>query len=36
VRGPAVVETTQTSVVVPPGRVLNVDRFGNFEIPIGD
>jgi N-methylhydantoinase A/oxoprolinase/acetone carboxylase beta subunit len=34
VRGPAVIETTQTSVVVPPGRVLNVDRFGNFEIPI--
>ncbi len=32
IEGPAVVETVQTSVVVPPGRTLTVDRFGNFEI----
>jgi N-methylhydantoinase A len=30
--GPAIVETTDTSVVVPPGRVLAVDPFGNFTI----
>jgi len=32
IAGPAVVETVQTSVVVPPGRTLTVDPFGNFEI----
>jgi N-methylhydantoinase A len=32
VRGPCVVETSQTNVVVPPGRALRVDAFGNFEI----
>lgn len=31
-RGPAVIETTDTTVVVPPGRSLAVDAFGNFEI----
>jgi len=30
--GPAVVETTDTTVVVQPGRTLEVDAFGNFEI----
>ncbi|HVH73992.1 MAG TPA: hydantoinase/oxoprolinase family protein [Stellaceae bacterium] len=30
--GPALVETTDTTVVVPPGRSLAVDAFGNFEI----
>jgi N-methylhydantoinase A/oxoprolinase/acetone carboxylase beta subunit len=30
--GPAVVETTDTTVVVHPGRTLKVDAFGNFEI----
>jgi N-methylhydantoinase A len=30
--GPAVVETTDTTVVVHPGRALKVDAFGNFEI----
>lgn len=32
VSGPCVVETAQTNVVVPPGRELRVDDFGNFEI----
>jgi N-methylhydantoinase A len=32
VRGPAVIETTDTTVVVHPGRSLVVDAFGNFEI----
>ena len=32
VRGPAVVETTDTTVAVHPKRSLTVDRFGNFEI----
>jgi N-methylhydantoinase A len=31
-RGPAVIETTDTTVVVPPGCLLAVDGFGNFEI----
>ncbi|HEX8010030.1 MAG TPA: hydantoinase/oxoprolinase family protein [Casimicrobiaceae bacterium] len=31
-RGPAVVETTDTTVVVHPGRSLEVDAFGNFEM----
>jgi N-methylhydantoinase A len=33
--GPAVVETTDTTVVVHPGRSLAVDVFGNFEIGFG-
>ena len=33
--GPAVVETTDTTVVVHPGRKLAVDGFGNFEIGFG-
>jgi N-methylhydantoinase A len=32
IKGPCVVETTQTNVVVHPGRSLRVDAFGNFEI----
>jgi N-methylhydantoinase A len=32
IAGPAVVETTDTTVVVHPGRTLKVDAFGNFEI----
>ena len=32
IKGPCVVETSQTNVVVPPGRMLRVDAFGNFEI----
>src|SRR5258708_3187851 len=32
IRGPAVIETTDTTVVVHPGRWLRVDAFGNFEI----
>jgi N-methylhydantoinase A len=32
VRGPAVIETTDTTVVVHPGRSLAVDALGNFEI----
>jgi N-methylhydantoinase A/oxoprolinase/acetone carboxylase beta subunit len=35
VAGPTVVETTDTTVVVPPGQTLRVDRFGNFEIELG-
>ena len=35
IRGPAVIETTDTTVVVHPGRTLRVDRFGNFEIEFG-
>ncbi len=31
-QGPAVIETTDTTVVVHPGRSLAVDAFGNFEI----
>ncbi len=31
-RGPAVIETTDTTVVVHPRRSLEVDAFGNFEI----
>jgi N-methylhydantoinase A len=33
--GPAVIETTDTTVVVHPGRKLAVDAFGNFEIGFG-
>ena len=32
IKGPAVIETTDTTVVVHPGRALKVDKFGNFEI----
>jgi len=32
VRGPAIVETADTTVVVQPGRTLRVDALGNFEI----
>jgi N-methylhydantoinase A len=32
--GPALVETTDTTVVVPPGRSLAVDAFGNFEMDL--
>ena len=32
IKGPAVVETTDTTVAVPPGCTLKVDAFGNFEI----
>ena len=36
VAGPTVVETPDTTVVVPPGQRLAVDRFGNFEIELGE
>ena len=32
IRGPAIVETSDTTVVVQPGRKLRVDELGNFEI----
>jgi N-methylhydantoinase A len=32
IRGPAIVETADTTVVVHPGRKLRLDRLGNFEI----
>ncbi|OAI50867.1 hypothetical protein AYO46_09235 [Betaproteobacteria bacterium SCGC AG-212-J23] len=32
VTGPAVVETSDTSVVVPPGAKLRLDQLGNFEL----
>jgi len=35
IKGPAVIETTDTTVVVHPGRTLKVDAFGNFEINFG-
>jgi N-methylhydantoinase A/oxoprolinase/acetone carboxylase beta subunit len=35
IAGPAVVETTDTTVVVHPRRALKVDAFGNFEITFG-
>jgi N-methylhydantoinase A len=35
VQGPTVVETPDTTVVVPPGQTLRVDRFGNFELELG-
>jgi len=35
IAGPAVIETTATTVVVHPGRTLAVDGFGNFEITFG-
>jgi hypothetical protein len=30
-----VIETTDTTVVVHPGRTLRVDKFGNFEMDFG-
>jgi N-methylhydantoinase A len=35
IKGPAVIETTDTTVVVHPGRTLRVDKFGNFEMDFG-
>ena len=35
IKGPAVIETTDTTVVVHPRRKLRVDAFGNFEIDFG-
>ena len=35
IAGPTVVETTDTTIVVHPGRTLRVDAFGNFEIEFG-
>jgi N-methylhydantoinase A len=32
VTGPAIVETSDTTVVVPPGAKLRLDRLGNFEL----
>jgi N-methylhydantoinase A len=32
VSGPAIVETSDTTVVVPPGAQLKLDRLGNFEL----
>ena len=32
IRGPAIVETADTTVVVHPGRTMRVDMLGNFEI----
>jgi N-methylhydantoinase A len=32
IRGPAIVETPDTTVVVHPRRTLRVDALGNFEI----
>ncbi len=32
IKGPAIVETADTTVVVHPGRTLRLDRLGNFEI----
>jgi N-methylhydantoinase A len=34
VAGPAVVETTDTTVVVHPGKTLKIDALGNFEIDL--
>jgi len=34
VAGPTVIETTDTTVVVHPGKTLRVDAFGNFEIDL--
>jgi N-methylhydantoinase A/oxoprolinase/acetone carboxylase beta subunit len=35
IKGPTVVETAYTTVVVHPGRTLRVDAYGNFEIAFG-
>jgi N-methylhydantoinase A len=34
IQGPTVIETTDTTVVVHPGKSLRVDAFGNFEIDL--
>jgi N-methylhydantoinase A len=34
VAGPGIIETPDTTVVVHPGQLLRVDRFGNFEIAL--
>src|SRR5262249_20225450 len=34
ITGPTVIETTDTTVVVHPGKTLRVDAFGNFEIDL--
>jgi len=36
VEGPAVIEQPQTTVIVRPGQVARVDRFGNIVIELGD
>jgi len=36
IKGPTVVETAYTTVVVHPGRTLRVDAYGNFEITFGN
>jgi N-methylhydantoinase A len=35
ISGPGVVETTDTTIVIYPGRRLRVDAFGNFEMDFG-
>jgi N-methylhydantoinase A len=35
VRGPAIVETADTTVVVPPGASLGLDTLGNFDMQLG-
>ncbi|MGH6994321.1 MAG: hydantoinase/oxoprolinase family protein [Stellaceae bacterium] len=35
IAGPGVVETTDTTIVIYPGRRLRVDAFGNFEMDFG-
>ncbi len=35
IKGPAIVETADTTVVVHPGRTLRLDALGNFEITFG-
>ena len=32
VKGPCIVETTETTIVVHPGQRLRVDAWGNFEM----
>jgi N-methylhydantoinase A/oxoprolinase/acetone carboxylase beta subunit len=32
VTGPAIIETTETTIVVHPEQVLRVDGWGNFEL----
>jgi N-methylhydantoinase A len=34
--GPAIIDTSNTTVVVHPGRTANVDAFGNFELTLTD
>jgi N-methylhydantoinase A len=35
IKGPAIVETADTAVVVHPSRTLRLDTLGNFEITFG-